>query len=104
MPLENTNLHDVATQGLLAGALGFLGRMLALANMPVRPSGLALLVTLLWEIPVAMAMGVIGLALVDWADLHGNIAYATVIAVAYGGPRSISFVLARWLNRNTPLV
>lgn len=102
MPLDTSNIHETASQWLVAGIAAFVGRILALANLPVRPTGWALLFALLWEIPVAGAMGAIGLAVIDSSGLTGNAAYAALICVAYGGPRTIGFFVARWLTPRLP--
>lgn len=95
MPLDDFALPEIARQGLLAGGLGFLGRMVALAARPDRPGGWALAITLAWEIPLAWGLGILGMGAADYLRLTGFPAYAVVIAVAYAGPRSIEALIAR---------
>lgn len=102
MPFENPNVGGSAADWIWAGVLAFLGRVVVLANLPTRPGGWALLISLAWEIPVACAFAAIGLGLVQWSRLEGNIAGAAIVAIAYAGPRTISFALARWLSPRPP--
>ena len=95
MPIDDLGVGEIARQGALAGVLGLIGRGLALANATRRPSGW----TLLWEVPLAIGMGVIGKGAADWAELHGFPHYALVVAIAYAGPRSIDIALARWAEQ-----
>ena len=48
--------QDLAANSVGAGALGILGRLLALAHSDHRPIGWSLL----WEVPTAIGMGLIG--------------------------------------------
>ena len=86
---------DLVTNAAGAGALGLLGRMLAYAHADRRPIGWSLL----WELPVALGMGVIGKGVADWATLDGFLEYGLTIAVAYVGPRFVDLVVARVQER-----
>ena len=72
-----------------AGALGLLGRMLHLARVDRRPLGWSLL----WELPVAIGMGIVGKGLADYFNLDGFTEYAVTISVAYVGPRVIDLAI-----------
>jgi hypothetical protein len=67
MPIDDLGVRDLATHGAIAGAMGILGRLLALATSARRPSGW----NLLWEVPLAIAMGVIGKGIADYFALTG---------------------------------
>lgn len=85
---------DLVARAAGAGALGLLGRLIAWAHADRRPIGWSLL----WELPVALGMGVIGKGAADWAALDGFPEYAVTIAVAYVGPRCIDLAVA-WLQQ-----
>jgi len=86
---------DLAANAAGAGALGLLGRLLAYAHADRRPIGWSLL----WELPVAMAMGIVGKGVADLAGLDGFPEYAVTIAVAYVGPRFVDLLVARVQER-----
>jgi hypothetical protein len=95
MTVDDMNVRDLAGGGLLAGALGVLGRLLAMAQGP-RP---ALGWSLLWELPAAIGLGIIGKGLADWLHLDGFPEYAVTIAVSYTGPRAIDMLIESWRAR-----
>lgn len=92
MALEEWTVRELASQGALAGGMGMLGRMLALAASTKRPMGICLL----WEIPMAIGMGVVGKGIADAFGLTGFSNFAVIIAVSYTGPRLIDIALARY--------
>ena len=93
--MDDLGMRDIAAQGATAGGLGVLGRLIALAHAgSTRPSG----VSLLWEIPLALGMGVIGKGVADWFGLDAFPEYAVTIAVSYSGPRLLDIAIARWLT------
>lgn len=92
MPIDDLGMRDIAHQSAVAGGLGLLGRLIALAQAARRPSGW----NLLWEVPLAIGMGVIGKGIADWWGMHDFPHYACVIAVAYTGPRLMDIALLRW--------
>ena len=79
-----------------AGALGLLGRALRLARADRRPLGWSLL----WELPVAIGMGIVGKGLADYAGLDGFPEYAVTISIAYVGPRVIDLAIGE-IERRT---
>ena len=92
--MDDMSMRDIAAQGATAGVLGVLGRLIALAHAgAARPSGWSLL----WEVPMALGMGVIGKGVADWFRLDDFPEYALTIVVAYSGPRLIDIAVARWL-------
>jgi hypothetical protein len=92
MPIDDLGVGELARQGATAGLMGLLGRLIALASSARRPNGWALL----WEIPMAIGLGVVGKGVADGLHLEGFPHYAVVIAVAYSGPRYLDLILARW--------
>ncbi|CAB4141965.1 LydA-like holin [uncultured Caudovirales phage] len=73
-----------------AGALGLLGRALHLARTDRRPLGWSLL----WELPVAIGMGIVGKGIADYFGLDGFPEYAVTISIAYVGPRVIDLAIS----------
>lgn len=96
MPIEDMNLQDMAASGLSAGALGLVGRMVALGASG-KNQGFTL--SLLWELPIALGMGTIGEGISQYLHLTGYVNYAMVISVAYVGPRIIDTLLTEGLAR-----
>jgi len=92
MAFDDASIRDLAAQGAAAGGLGILGRMIAMASAPRRPMGWSLL----WEVPLAIGLGVVGKGLADWLGLAGFPNYAVTIAVSYVGPRCLDIALARY--------
>ena len=82
--------QELAANSAGAGALGILGRLLAMAHSDRRPLGWSLL----WEVPTAIGMGLIGKGLAVYLALPTWPEYALTIAVAYVGPRVIDLALA----------
>lgn len=78
-----------------AGALGLLGRALHLARADRRPLGWSLL----WEVPTAIGMGIVGKGLADYLGLNGFTEYAVTISVAYVGPRVIDLAIGELERR-----
>lgn len=54
---------------------------------------------LVWEIPLAIGMAVVGRGLAEFLDLSGNIEAALIAILAYLGPRSAEHILTAWLDR-----
>lgn len=92
MAFDDASIRDLAAQGAAAGGLGILGRLIALASTVRRPLGWCLL----WEVPLAIGLGVIGKGFADWLGLSGFPSYAVTIAVSYVGPRGLDIALARY--------
>ncbi len=92
MALDEWTVRELASQGAVAGGMGMLGRMLALAMAAKRPAGLCLL----WEIPMAIGMGVVGKGVADAFGLTGFSNFAVIIAISYTGPRLIDIAVAKY--------
>lgn len=92
MNFDDMAMRELAAQGVTAGGLGLLGRLLALAHNAGRPMGWSLL----WEVPIAIGMGIVGKGVAEYLAVDGFQHYAVVIAVAYTGPRVIDLLLARY--------
>jgi hypothetical protein len=84
-----SDFHDVAASAAGAGALGLLGRALHWVRRDSRPIGWSLL----WEVPVAIGMGIIGKGIGDYFGLNDFPEYAVTIGTAYIGPRLIDWCL-----------
>lgn len=92
MPIDDLGVRDLAAQGAAAGVMGMLGRLLSLATSTKRPSGLSLL----WELPLAIGMGVVGKGTADYFNLVGFSNFAAIIAISYTGPRLLDIVVQRY--------
>lgn len=56
---------------------------------------------LLWELPVAFGMGMIGEGSSSYLDLDPTATVALIVALAYLGPRGIEVVLAKWVGKKS---
>jgi len=82
-------------QVLLAAVLGGIGRLMSLAHEPARGP---LTWNLLWELPVAIGMGMIGRGIGDYVGLTGFPLFSASIAAAYLGPKLISWAAQKWIG------
>lgn len=53
----------------------------------------------LWEIPVAVGMALVGEALADYLDLNQTVTTGVVAVLAYLGPRGAQTILANWASK-----
>lgn len=53
---------------------------------------------LLWELPVAIGMAIIGEAVCAWFELNPPVATGVIAALAYLGPRGAESAFDRWLK------
>lgn len=60
-------------------------------------------VHLLWEIPTAIGMALIGRGAGEYLQLTENATLAIVAVLSYLGPRGIEALFRQWLNRGAPL-
>ena len=51
---------------------------------------------LVWELPVAFGMALIGAGVAEWAALPPKAEVGLIAALSYLGPRGIESLLARW--------
>ena len=85
MPMDDINLRDIVTQGAAAACAGIVGRLVALSRAPRSRLGL----NLLWELPTAIGLGMLGLAVgehfhLGWWETNG-----AGFCIAYVGPPAI---------------
>lgn len=92
-------LNEEVVKAAGAGALGLLGRLIAMSRMDRRPFGWSLL----WEIPTAVGMGIIGSGLADYLELKNFAHHAMTISVGYIGPRLVDEIFNRWLPPKPPI-
>ncbi|MBY6138516.1 phage holin family protein [Leisingera daeponensis] len=57
---------------------------------------------LIWEIPVALGMAIIGEAIARYIDAGATVSTGIVALAAYIGPRGAEVLLTKWLNRSAP--
>lgn len=88
---------EIARTAVTAGGLGLLGRLVYWAVHDQRhPIGWSLL----WELPLALGMGWIGLGVSEYLGLATNATYAMTISVSYTGPRLLDLLLLHIARRN----
>lgn len=78
----------------VAVTMAALGRALVAAVQ--RP---AISWALLWEIPVVLAMGAIGVGVAEWLGLQGHVSGALVALLAYFGPSRLPGLIALVLRK-----
>lgn len=54
---------------------------------------------LLWEIPIAIGMGLVGAGFAEYMQFSGNVETGLVAGLSYLGPRGIEALLDKWLKR-----
>lgn len=81
----------------LSSALGLIGRLMYLANERRQPVSWSLV----WEIPIAIGMGLIGRGIGEYVGATGFVLFSLSIVTAYIGPRLISWAVQAYINRST---
>lgn len=79
----------------LSSALGLIGRLMYLSEERRQP----ITWSLLWELPTAIAMGLIGRGVGDYLRLEGFLLFTVSIVFGYLGPRVISWAIQLYANR-----
>ena len=77
----------------LSSALGLIGRLMYLANERRQP----LSMSLAWELPIAVGMGLIGRGIGEYIGATGFFLFSMSIVTAYIGPRLISWAVSQYL-------
>lgn len=106
-------MHDPSTGGLIealnnaigGAATAFVaavaGRLMWLAG-EVRAKRRPLLsLTLIWELPMAFGMALIGDGLSDYLALSDTTSIAVISAVSYLGPRGAGAIIERWIDKRS---
>ncbi|WP_323781915.1 phage holin family protein [Leisingera sp.] len=57
---------------------------------------------LLWEVPVAIGMAIIGEAIASYLGASATVSTGIVALAAYIGPRGAEVLLTKWLTRARP--
>ncbi|WP_193183288.1 phage holin family protein [Nisaea sediminum] len=78
-----------------------LGRLMYLAGLCRRGDRRFWSWSLLWEIPVAFGMGLIGAGVAEYLDLGQMGALGTIAVASYLGPRGAEATLERFLDRRS---
>lgn len=92
--MDDLNLREMTSQGLLAAGAGLLGRLMALSRNPTKRLGW----NLLWELPQAVGCGFAGMAVAMHLHLGPWESIGLAICVAYVGPPMIDLAIQRWLG------
>lgn len=80
-------------------ATSAIGRLMWHARLVQKGERAFLSIDLLWELPTAIGMAVIGKGLADWLDLNEWQTLGLVATLSYLGPRGLDSALAVWLTR-----
>lgn len=91
-----------AMQNLIGGAAtaiiaAFAGRAMWHAQQVRARRRPVLSVDLLWEVPLAIGMALIGDALGAWLDLSREVGVGLIAVLSYLGPRGAGAIIERWL-------
>lgn len=84
--------------GALSCALGLIGRLMFLAQERRSPFTLSLL----WELPIAIGMGLLGRGIGDYIGLTGFPLFSSSIVFGFLGPGVISWAIARYAASISP--
>lgn len=89
--MDDASLRDMAAQGAAAAGAGVFGRLVAMSRQPTRRLGWCLL----WELPTAVGLGMLGLAVgehfhLGWWETNG-----VGFCIAYVGPPAIDELIQR---------
>lgn len=106
MPDQSRGLIE-ALQSVLGGGLtAFLsavaGRLMWHASEVHAKRRPVLCLSLLWELPLAFGMALIGDGLGLYLDLPRGATVGLIVVLAYLGPRGAAAVLSRWLSARRP--
>lgn len=93
--LPESEWRGLFEHGLVASLLGVLGRLVSLAHSTRRPRGWALL----WEVPVAVGMGLIGKSVAESFHLTDVVSYGIIIAISYLGPHAIDMAVEYYTQK-----
>jgi hypothetical protein len=58
---------------------------------------------LLWELPIAFFMALVGRGVADLFGLQGNAELAIIATLSYLGPRELEELLCRYIGRRPPI-
>ncbi len=93
--VDGPSVGELAAQGAAAASAGIVGRLVALSRRPDRRLGW----NLLWELPAAIGLGMLGLAVGEHFRLGPWETNAAGFVIAYVGPPAIDQALRRWLPK-----
>ena len=54
---------------------------------------------LVWELPMAMGMGMVGEGLAAWLSFGQPASTGLIVALSYFGPRGIEVIFLKWFDR-----
>lgn len=94
--------RETAVGAALAVALAILGRLMFHARQVQAGRRRFFSVHLAWELPIAIATGLIGKGLADYYGLAGWQETATIVTVSYLGPGFVEAVIWRVVDRALP--
>lgn len=93
--MDDQSLREMALQGATAAGAGIVGRLVALSRRSDRRLGW----NLLWELPAAIGLGMLGLAVGEHFHLGPWETNASGFVIAYLGPPAIDEIVRRWVPR-----
>lgn len=94
--------REFLLSGLVAVLCGCLGRLMFHARQVQAGRRHFLSWALLWELPVAIATGVIGKGVAEYLGLNGWQDTAAIVTIAYLGPGFVEAVVWKVVDRVVP--
>jgi hypothetical protein len=92
----------ITTGASAAAAGGMLGALIKHARAVRSGRRRAISWGLVWELPTAYGMGIVGVGVGQWAKLAPDTVFSLAIVLGYLGPRVFDEVLDRILDRIAP--
>lgn len=103
MPEHNSpglieGLNNLVGGGLTAFISALTGRLMWHALEVRARRRPVLCATLIWELPLAFGMALIGDGLGSYLELNRDVTIGLIAMLSYLGPRGVGAMLERWLN------
>lgn len=95
-------LHNLIGGAATALAAAMTGRLMWHASEVRAHRRPVLSWDLLWELPLAFGMAMLGDGLGSYLDLSDTTTVALIAGLSYLGPRGVGAMMERWLNRKAP--
>lgn len=106
MPEQSRGLIE-AMQSMLGGGLtaflsALVGRLMWHAGEVRAKRRPVLCLSLIWELPMAFGMALIGDGLGAYLDLSRGSTVGLIVVLAYLGPRGVAAIFERWITSRKP--
>lgn len=91
-------LHSMLGGGLTAFLSACAGRLMWHAGEVKARRRPVFCISLIWELPLAFGMALIGDGLGEYLDLSRGATVGLIVVLAYLGPRGAAAIIERWLS------